>query len=650
MIHTPGRNDPCPCGSGKKYKHCHESPDREAARSSGIRLLGGASKAAGGRQLGVPPAGQLNRVWEVDVVPIPAGLGGDPAARLVALMVVAPPFVLTCEMANRLSAEPQDIADRLTQEVLLAVKKSGVAPSRIAIRHASLLDSMADALRSHGIAVSLQPLLNGVMDAVYGLLTHAFGGLPSVEILRSEPETWAGWDMPSERVAQMFEAAAAFHRAAPWDKGLGELPIFVSRHGGHEWAAVVLGAAGEQTGLSLYHDLSDLARMSNVDHHDPSALTNAMRGETLAVIFNKRTELPKRMRDEIKSARWEVAATNAYPMLVALNTVGGGVRAQHFDELIAVLHAIPRFIDEHLDVLMTGIVHNEHLSWTDADTGVTCRVEVDEGSLHDFTAPIVELQLAGAEGTGAQPLATISVLSTPDAALETLLRYGEWLRAPKSGKAPSAATVQKYVNGAREFVESCMYASFKPISAVNEYDLRQYLYDWYPRNEATSGKAARAHLKELARFFTFLEESDDVRCPWAWPILGDVATMDTRYESLPPGFDDEEDVELWRTGNTINLAVRLLIPHSPEQMGVPFGIAPPINDVELLLSREAHRLWLATRDDALRAGLPLPGDVLAFIVERQQAWANAPHPDYDGLTPLGAIAGARSGAVKAKHR
>ncbi|PTB17092.1 hypothetical protein C9I57_30045 [Trinickia symbiotica] len=22
MPHRPGRNDPCPCGSGKKYKHC----------------------------------------------------------------------------------------------------------------------------------------------------------------------------------------------------------------------------------------------------------------------------------------------------------------------------------------------------------------------------------------------------------------------------------------------------------------------------------------------------------------------------------------------------------------------------------------------------------------------------------------------------
>ena len=24
----PGRNDPCPCGSGKKYKHCHGAQSR----------------------------------------------------------------------------------------------------------------------------------------------------------------------------------------------------------------------------------------------------------------------------------------------------------------------------------------------------------------------------------------------------------------------------------------------------------------------------------------------------------------------------------------------------------------------------------------------------------------------------------------------
>ncbi|MCA1791452.1 MAG: SEC-C domain-containing protein, partial [Thioalkalivibrio sp.] len=26
----PSRNDPCPCGSGKKYKACHLRMDREA--------------------------------------------------------------------------------------------------------------------------------------------------------------------------------------------------------------------------------------------------------------------------------------------------------------------------------------------------------------------------------------------------------------------------------------------------------------------------------------------------------------------------------------------------------------------------------------------------------------------------------------------
>jgi preprotein translocase subunit SecA len=26
-----GRNDPCPCGSGKKYKHCHGRSDAQAA-------------------------------------------------------------------------------------------------------------------------------------------------------------------------------------------------------------------------------------------------------------------------------------------------------------------------------------------------------------------------------------------------------------------------------------------------------------------------------------------------------------------------------------------------------------------------------------------------------------------------------------------
>ncbi|HMA18407.1 MAG TPA: SEC-C metal-binding domain-containing protein [Thermoanaerobaculia bacterium] len=33
------RNDPCPCGSGLKYKRCHEGKDVEKPRSSGLLLM-----------------------------------------------------------------------------------------------------------------------------------------------------------------------------------------------------------------------------------------------------------------------------------------------------------------------------------------------------------------------------------------------------------------------------------------------------------------------------------------------------------------------------------------------------------------------------------------------------------------------------------
>jgi hypothetical protein len=34
----PGRNEPCPCGSGKKYKNCHESKT-SSSRTSRILMI-----------------------------------------------------------------------------------------------------------------------------------------------------------------------------------------------------------------------------------------------------------------------------------------------------------------------------------------------------------------------------------------------------------------------------------------------------------------------------------------------------------------------------------------------------------------------------------------------------------------------------------
>jgi hypothetical protein len=45
MTAAPGRNEPCHCGSGKKYKQCHLAADEASAREA--RAKAGESAAAG---------------------------------------------------------------------------------------------------------------------------------------------------------------------------------------------------------------------------------------------------------------------------------------------------------------------------------------------------------------------------------------------------------------------------------------------------------------------------------------------------------------------------------------------------------------------------------------------------------------------------
>jgi len=42
----PGRNEPCPCGSGKKYKNCHESKTSSVRTSRILMVVVGAAVLA----------------------------------------------------------------------------------------------------------------------------------------------------------------------------------------------------------------------------------------------------------------------------------------------------------------------------------------------------------------------------------------------------------------------------------------------------------------------------------------------------------------------------------------------------------------------------------------------------------------------------
>jgi len=40
-MNNVGRNEPCPCGSGKKYKNCHQKKDKHKQSSNKAFIIGG---------------------------------------------------------------------------------------------------------------------------------------------------------------------------------------------------------------------------------------------------------------------------------------------------------------------------------------------------------------------------------------------------------------------------------------------------------------------------------------------------------------------------------------------------------------------------------------------------------------------------------
>ncbi len=67
QVRPVGRNEPCPCGSGRKYKHCHAVAARRMTTKQivvlvavSVVLIGGLLMAVAARR---EPTGQPMGVW-----------------------------------------------------------------------------------------------------------------------------------------------------------------------------------------------------------------------------------------------------------------------------------------------------------------------------------------------------------------------------------------------------------------------------------------------------------------------------------------------------------------------------------------------------------------------------------------------------------
>ena len=629
-----GRNEPCPCGSGKKHKKCCLKLDRMAQGA-------GPESLAEGQVLAFARGAE---VWEVDIRPVPLVFEDKPDARPANVLVVADGILVDTEPLIRPSPEPEDVAEVLERAVLRAVQRLGKAPHTVAVREETVATHLAERLAESedpavsSIEVDADYLLD--LDEVACEMIESLTGHQPVAFY-SYPNTWAGWGLPDERVAEIFRAAAAFYRAAPWKHLTNEDLIEAESPRGSVWTMVVLGNEEKEYGLYLYAFRGDAERVC--EGTAPGDFWD-LDGQVLSLSFEKGNRLSKQKRREISRKGWEVADAAAYPDLIAFETPAGGLLKQDAEDLIALLGVVPRFVEDEGWELV-----DEELPWVDPETDFELVYLPYQPDVREELRILVLRELiepGDAQGSGANPEGALRRFAKPldtfeateaflgelwHEAVPVLHRFSRHLLEVEGfGKN----TVGRHTRNAEGFARYLTQEAGVPLSAVHLKDLTAYLWDWYPRKKAPGRTAAQQVPVSLERFFDYLAVEEDIVCPWAFEILAERDEIEVRWGTSPGGFWLDEDGRDWWSSGFSEQRTLLLLPEM-----LCLGHPPPDELVGLMGSKEAllwmelERRWLLWRDAILRSEDLETPEVLERLCRRQRDWEETVHPHLDGRTP-----------------
>ena len=373
----------------------------------------------------------------------------------------------------------------------------------------------------------------------------------------------------------------------------------------------------------------------------------------ISLTFDPGHAVPGAMRREIARSGWEVAGATAYPSVITINTLAGGLPRADAEALAAILEAVPRFAEKHAQAFEANRPVPPE---TDRETGVTIRYQAEAAQRAaedlgdetawaetadlwtvDFPGSLTVLAPGSTEGPGADPEAVLEQIGKRsfeeyqallDGEIEITERFAEHLRTAAGLKE---ATVERHRSNAELFVRYLVDTRGVPVRAVHEYDLRVFLFDWYPRKVMTSLTEARSVPVSLKRFFEYVAAAEGVICRWAQPILAARDIFEERWETCPGSFFADDTVIDWRMPHDADLRVRCMIPD--DQLGEDEEWGGLMGPREAELMNELHARWLLWRDEAIRAGHAHPDELQELLLERQHAWEMAPLERLDGKTP-----------------
>jgi hypothetical protein len=605
------RNDPCPCGSGRKYKSCCMAADQATARVS--RIVGEENlrdATAAWQQVA-----RRTPVWQADVAPTVAGVRESPDGISMA-MVTAAGFVVAGDVVTHRPGTDEERARVVAQVLGSAARVLGVYPEVLQVRDEALADALSEELAPRDVRVEAAPL-DELDDALDAAMDHLGGRPGSSRLLLAL--TWRETGASPQDLSDLHAAAASFYESAPWAVMDDRAPVLLGFPDGSAWSASVMGGAEIAYGLSLYSSPLDMAAIAG-NELAPGEILRDMDGCSLTVSFDTSEELTRTMRREVAGGGWALVSPEAYPRLYGISLPERRITAEHVRTATLALRAVVCLArgedpSEAVGVEAMLLPNPEDLAGEEITDSLW--------KYPDNPRPIT------AEGPGADPSAALRWNEDADRFREEeqgrLMRFGAWLEAQGVANTPAKADLRV----AREWAR---YLDMTDITApaATEYDLRSFVYTFIPRFATVPQAVLKALPRAMGRLAAFLEEREGIRYPFAAEVIDELEAFWAR--AAEHGDILEDVLEELAERATDDLYFRNLVPESLFR-----DYADEVPDAvihrTLPLYKELQRQWLLWFDEEVRSGVDDWNDLEERMSDRQLAWEETPTPLAGGRTP-----------------
>lgn len=613
-----GRNAPCPCGSGKKYKTCCRSSGRfEPAHAGGDLVV----------QAAVEAAGRRIDTWQIGFLPVAINVGDTPDARPTVVLVAADGLVLHTDLLMTLSVEMEDLVPTLVHHLEAAIERVGRRPKAVRIDEPAVVATLGAHLPAplDDVGIECGPV-DDVLEAWVAMCVQVFDCRASRAVIT---HTWRAWGQPDAWVVATFEAAARFYRAQPWQHLESEELIHVESSQGEALGAVVMGAARESYGLvvtdqpeALFDDVGSI--ISN----DTKPV-----GEMVACTYYSNNEIPAEARREMRRLRLPVVGPGAYPVLNVVHAIAGGLPRASAERFLRVFEAFATLFEQESAIrdLLTGE------GWRPADGEFRMSLAAVDDPLEAWPGTLdpESLRPGATWGPEADPLACAVFDPRGEGDAQPYFEvapYEAGFEHALRMRGLTRRTVERHLVNAGLWLRYLSEWTGVGLEAAHELDLRTFLYEWYPRKALANKTEARSMLTSLRRFFAHVESVRGLRFDWAAPLLADRDTFLERWDCIEPGPFWNAAIQAWREPFYEHLGVLALLPSSTLGDDEAWGATSGVREAELL--GELQRHWLHWREALIEAGHTSVAEILPMLCRRQKEWELSPHPRYKGATPF----------------